>query len=186
MNFTLGVKFLKKRSALNYFEIQNKFQIQQIETKYENLKSVFLRNQLYNDLEIPFIKDYKLTDNTFCLFISNSHCKQCIKTAIEYYISNYELLPVKNFIILTDLDRNSISYIKSEYHLRCKFILTRDSDTSIDKINYPCYFMYNVKTDKTDMFLFPLKNEPEMMKKYFENVKSKYFAQNTDISHDEK
>jgi len=181
---TFGVLYYKERNKYDLFEIESNMEKNHLKATKESLKGAFLESQKYNNVKIILPYSEKSNDFTLYLFISKNHCIRCVNETLEYFVSSNKNIADSNFVVLADFNPNSIKQLKVEHQLRCKIVSVFDKNVVIAKNKYPCYFIYNKETSETDMFLFPLKNEPEMMNTYFENVNSKYFAQNKNIYHD--
>ncbi len=186
MNSLIGLKYYEKRNEFNISKVQSSIRVQQLQIRNEHLINCFLKSQLFNNVRIPFLHEKVLNDYTLCLYISANHCRNCVNDVIKYIEDNRQILLTNKLYILTDFEQKSVEYLKAEFKLNSTFITVEFIDSHYLDNKYPCFFIYNKCTSETEMFLFPLKNEPEMMKRYFENVSSKYFAQIKDNSHDEK
>lgn len=183
---TFGVLYYKERNKCDLLRIKSTLDKNHLKSINESLKGAFLDCQNYNNVKLTLPISAESKDTILCLYISKYHCSECVNASLEYCVANNNIIPDSNIVVFADFNPNAIKHLKAEHQLKCKIISVFDENTVIAKNKYPCFFIYKKKTSETDMFLFPLKNEPEMMKKYFENVSSKYFAQMKDNSHDEK
>jgi hypothetical protein len=174
-----GIFYYKERNTLDRFKIKYTIENNRLTALNEDLKGSFLNSQIYNDIEIIIPEVDRLSDFTFCLFISENQCSACVNAMLEYFTSNIDIVSDSNFIILANYNQNSIKLLRAKHQLKCKIISVFGKNTNIADNKYPCFFIYNKKRSETEMLLFPLKNEPEMIKKYFRNVNDKYFNKNS-------
>jgi len=173
-----GILFYKERNVFDRFKMVASNEINQLKAVNENLKGSFFESQLYNNEKITISGSEDWSNFTFCLFISENQCSACVNAMLEYYTSNINVVSDSNFIILANFNNNSIKLLRAKHQLKCKIISTIDTNIKIAENKYPCFFILNKKKYESEMFFFPLKNEPEMMKKYFENINKKYFNRN--------
>jgi hypothetical protein len=183
---TFGVLYYKERNKCDLLEIESTLGKNHLKSINVSLKGAFLDSQNYNNVKLTLPISAESKDTILCLFISKYHCIECVNASLEYCVANNNIIPDSNIVVFADFNPNAIKHLKAEYQLRCKIVSVFNVNVVIANNKYPCFFIYNKETSQTEMFLFPLKNEPEMMMKYFENVSSKYFAQIKDNSHDEK
>jgi len=174
-NIVFGFLFYRERYLFDCYKMGFSNEINQLKAVNEDIKGSFLESQFYSNNRITFNGSEKLGDYTFCLYISENHCSVCVNAMIEYYTECLNIVPDSSFIILANFNQNSIRYLKAKHQIKCKIIPTINTNTKIAENKYPCFFIYNKKRHETEMFFFPLKNEPEMVKKYFENINKKYF-----------
>lgn len=181
-----GFLYYRERNEYDLFKMESIRDNDQLKAKNESLKGAFLDSQNYNNVKLILPISAESKNIILCLFISKYHCITCVYAALEYYVVNNNKIADSNVVVLADFNSSAIKQIKAEHQLRCKMVSVFNENVVIAKNKYPCFFIYKKETSETDMFLFPLKNQPEMMKKYFENISSKYFAQMKDNSHGEK
>ncbi len=174
-NFMIGFLFCRERKQFDRSKMVSMNDINKLKAVNEDLKGAIIENQFYNDNKISFSGSESLSDFTFCLFISENQCASCVNAMLEYYTSNSKIIPDSNFVILANFNQNSIKNLKAIHMLKCKIISILGTNVNIAENKYPCFFIYNKKRSETEMFFFPLINEPEMVKKYFGIVNKKYF-----------
>ncbi len=170
-----GFLYFKERNIFDLYRIKHTQESNQLKAVGEGLRGLVLNSLVYNNTEISFPKVKKQADYTFCLFISENQCSTCVNAAVKYYLSNRKAIPDSNFLILANYNTNALRYLKAEHQLKCKIISTYGTNINIAENKSPCFFIYNKETAKTEMFLFPLKKESEMIKAYFEKIRDKYF-----------
>jgi len=176
-NVIVGFLFYREREIFDRYKMVSSNEINQLKAVNQNLKGSFIENQFYNNIKISFSGGESFTDLTFCLFISENQCSACVNAMLDYYTSYQDIVPDSNFTILANFNQNSIKNLMAIHQLKCKIISTIGTDINIAENKYPCFFIYNRKRSETEMFFFPLRDEPEMVKKYFEIVNKKYFNQ---------
>ncbi len=174
-NSIFGFLFYREREILDRYKLVSSNEINQLKAVNQNLKGSYIENQFYNNNKILFSGSENLSDFTFCLFISENQCSSCVNAMLEYYTSYLDIVPDSNFVILANFNQNSIRNLMALHQLKCKIISTIGTNVNIAENKYPCFFIYNKKRSETEMFFFALRNEPEMVKNYFEIVNKKYF-----------
>lgn len=157
-----GLLFFRERAIFDRYKIVSSNETNQLKTVNEYLKGSFMESQFYNNNKISFSGSKNLSDFTFCLFISENHCSACVNAILKYYTSYLNIVPDSNFSILANFNHNSIIHLKALHQLKCKIISTIGTNVNIAENKYPCFFIYNKKRSETEMFFFPLRNEPEM------------------------
>lgn len=168
--------YFHERDKFDRCKINSTLNNNQLKAVNEGLKGAFLDSQVFNNTPVCLTENDNLSHHTLCLYISENHCSACVNAALAYYSSNYKNIPDSTFIIYANFNANSIKHLKVEHQLKCRIISTYNTNIKIAENIYPCFFVYNKERSETEMFLFPLKKQPEMMKKYFENVNHKYFS----------
>jgi hypothetical protein len=168
--------YFHERDKFDRYRIKSVLNSNQLKAVNEGLKGAFLDSQVFNNKQVCLPGNENLLDHTLCLYISENHCSVCVNASLAYYLSNHNNIPDSTFIIYANFNSNSIKHLKVEHQLKCKITSIYGTNISIAKNKYPCFFVYNKASLETEMFLFPLKRQPEMMKKYFENVSRRYFS----------
>lgn len=171
--------YFQEREKFDRYRIISVQKHNQLKAVNEGFKGAFLDSQVFNNKQVCLPESEDVLDHTLCLYISENHCSACVNAALAYYTSNYDNIPDSTFIIYANFNANSIRHLKVKHQLKCKIISTYNANIKIADNKYPCFFIYNKERSETEMFLFPLKKQPEMMKKYFENVNQIYFGEHT-------
>ena len=173
--------YFQERNKFDIYKIKSVQEVNHLKAVNEGLKGAFLESQINNNLKIAFPDEQSLPEFTFCLFISENQCSSCVNAMLKYYTENFNIIPDSNIIILANFSSNALKHLKVKHQLKCRIISTYGTKLTIAENKYPCFFIYDKMNTEIEMFLFPLKNEPEMITKYFENVRDKYFAQENNI-----
>lgn len=177
---TISLLYVQERDKFDRYKIISTQKQNQLKAVNEGLKGAFLDSQLFNNNKVYLPEGQNIPNRSLCLYVSENHCSACVDATLAYYLSNCENIPDSSFVVYANYNSNSIRHLRIKHQLKCKVISVYGSNIAIAENKYPCFFIYNKEKSETEMFLFPLKNQPEMMKRYFQNVNHKYFGGVTD------
>lgn len=165
----------KERKFSENLTIQLNLEKELNKVERHTYESLLINSILHNGICIDMPDSLHLTCPVFCVYVSQKQCYSCVKEFFKNYLDLFEIIPDSCIKILSDFNEITNRYLEAEFQIGYDFISVTTNGIYDGISGYPCFFVYNNKTKKSDLFFFPPKNEPKLVIKYLKEVRKRWY-----------